>query len=185
MDLAELNAGLDELEVAAADSRTDLERKLASVPGESEDAALYGSLRDSLDEALAKLDRQQQRLQGSFLAAREHASSRHVAATIDELRRHQETIAQNQRATDELNTVVGRLTIMLLGPTIVFGALSVTDYWIPSSEYVPSIALLLVYVLAGLLVSLFIRRRIHFFTRLFAPGSAGEAPADRQAGSSS
>lgn len=175
MDLAELNAGLDELEVAAADARTDLERKLVSLPGGSDDAELYRSLRASLEEALAKLDRQQQRLQGSFLAAREHASSHHVAETVNELRRHQETIFQNQRATDELNTVVGRLTIMLLGPTIVFGALSVTDYWIPHTEYATSLALLFVYVIAGFAVSLFIRSRIHFFTRLFAPRASASA----------
>lgn len=174
-DLAELNAGLDELEAAAADSRTDLERKLASAP---EDAALYRSLRVSLDEALAKLDRQQQRLQGSFLAAREHASSHHLAETVNELRRHQEGISENQRATDELNRVVGYLTIVLLGPTIVFGALSVTDYWIPHGDYAGSIAVLLLYMLAGLLVSLLIRSQARFLTGLLGPRAnrAAERP---------
>jgi hypothetical protein len=176
-DLAELNAGLDELEVAAADSRTDLERKIASVHADSEDVSLYASLCASLEEALAKLDRRQQRLQGSFLAAREHASSRHVAATIDELRHHQEGISRNQIATAELNKIVGRLTIMLLGPTIVFGALSVTDHWLPPKEYAASVALLLAYVLAGLAVSLFIRSRIKFFTWLFAPSTPSAAAA--------
>lgn len=168
-DLAELNAGLDELEVAAADSRTDLHRRLESLPAESEEASLYASLCTSLEDALAKLERSRHRLQGSFLAAREHASSRHVAATIDALRLYQESLTENQRATDELNRIVGLLTIMLLGPTIVFGALSVTDHWLPVGAHAFSIALLFGYVFAGLAVSLLIRSRIHLFTRFFAP----------------
>jgi hypothetical protein len=173
-DLAELNAGLDELEVAAADSRTDLERKVTSSPAGSGDASLYGALCHSLEEALAKLERQQQRLQGSFLAACEHASSHHMAETVEDLRRQQQDIAEGQRATDELNRIVGRLTIMLLGPTIVFGALSVTDHWLPPKAYAVSVALLVAYVFAGLAVSLFIRYRLDFFTRLFTPRASNK-----------
>lgn len=173
-DLTELNAGLDELEMATADSRTDLERQIAS-SADSGDASLYGSLCQSLEDALAKLDRQQQRLQGSFLAACEHASSHHVAETVEDLRQQQKDIADNQRATDDLNKVVGQLTIMLLGPTIVFGALSVTDHWLPSGTYVVSVALLVAYVFAGLAVSLFIRSRPNIFTHLFAPNISSGA----------
>ncbi|MGN6258673.1 MAG: hypothetical protein ACTHN3_13140 [Solirubrobacterales bacterium] len=173
-DLAELNAGLDELEVAAADSRADLERKVASSSAARNEAQIYRSLCRGLEEALAKLDRQQQRLQGSFLAACEHASSHHVAETVEDLRAHQEEIARNQRATDDLNRIVGRLTIMLLGPTIVFGALSVTDHWLPAGAYFVSVGLLVVYVLAGLVVSWLILGRIDFFTRHFTPTHPSE-----------
>jgi hypothetical protein len=168
-DLAELNAGLDELETATTDSRTDLERHLSR--DEHVDTALYRVLGTSLDKALTKLDRQQQRLHSSFLAAREHAASRHVADTISELRRHQESIAINQRTTDDLNKTVGRLTIMLLGPTVVFGALSVTDHWLLPKNYAISVLLLVAYVFMGLGLSLLIRARIDYFTRLFAPST--------------
>jgi hypothetical protein len=177
-DLAELNAGLDELEVAAAGSRTDLERKhalIATGPGSA--GHLYRLLHTSLTEALAKLDRQQQRLQGSFLAAREHAASHHVASTINELRRQQENISKNQRATDDLNKTVGRLTIMLLGPTIVFGALSVNEFWIRGRDLTASIALLLAYVVLGFLVSVLIRNQSDLVGRLFTPRtSAADTP---------
>jgi hypothetical protein len=168
-DLAELNAGLDELEIATAGARTDLERKGALIADPGPHSHLYDFLHSSLDEALTKLDRQQQRLQGSFLAAREHAASYHVAGTINELRRQQESIAKNQQATDNLNKIVGRLTIMLLGPTIVFGALSVNEAWIDTNDLVLSAGLLVVYVVLGLAVSLFIRNQIGLFTRLFSP----------------
>jgi hypothetical protein len=168
-ELAELNTGLGELDVAAAGAHADLERKGALTTNSGSHAHLYGFLHSSLDEELAKLDRQMQRLQGSFLAAREHASSYHVAGTINELRRQQESISKNQQATDNLNRIVGRLTIMLLGPTIVFGALSVNNAWIYTKNLVVSAGLLLVYVFLGLGVSLFIRDQIGLFTRLFSP----------------
>lgn len=171
-DLAELNAGIDELEIAAADARSDLERKL---DGDEEEARLYRSLRTSLDEALAKLDRQQQRLQGSFLAAREHASTRHVAETVKELRRHQEAIAKAQEAMDRLNRIVAFLAIALIGPTIVFGALSVTEFWLPGGDYPTSIALLLVYVLVGLALSVAIAKCIDLRTRGFLVRSGSRA----------
>lgn len=168
-DLAELNAGVDELELAAADARADLERALDSLPDDSDSEELYESLRESLDESLDKLDRQQQRLQGSFLAAREHAASSHVAGTVEALKRNQETIAEAQGSTEELNRAVSRLTIMLLGPTIAFGALGVTDYWFPHGEYVVSVAALFAYVLVGFVISWLICRNINFFTELFTP----------------
>jgi hypothetical protein len=176
-DFAELNAGLDELEVATAGSRTDLERKNALDGSQEDPAHPYRLLHTSLDEALAKLDRQQQRLQGSFLAAREHAASHHVADTINELRRQQESISKNQVATDDLNKTVGRLTIMLLGPTIVLGALSVNEFWIRGRDLTASIGLLLAYIVLGLLVSLLIRNQSDLFARLFTPrGSARNTP---------
>ncbi|HEX5375527.1 MAG TPA: hypothetical protein VFW48_05145 [Solirubrobacterales bacterium] len=168
-DLAELNTGVDELELAAADVRADLERTLDSLPDGGHDEELYRSLRDSLDEALDKLDRQQQRLQGSFFAAREHAASHHVAGTVVALRQNQEAIAEAQQATDALNAAVSRLTIMLLGPTIVFGALGVTDYWFPHGDYMVSLAVLFAFVLAGFAVSRLICRHSRFFTRFFTP----------------
>lgn len=184
-DLAELNAGLDELEIAAADARSDIERKLSPLEGDEEDARLYRSLRASLEEALAKLDRQQQRLQGSFLAAREHASTYHVAETVEELKRHQETIAKTQqkmdeaqRATDRLSNIVAYLAIGLIGPTIVFGALSVTEFWLPG-DYPISVALLLAYVLVGLALSVAIAKCIDFITGGFFTRSA---PRVRDAG---
>lgn len=169
-DLTEFNAGLDELDTATTDSRTDLERHRLS-RDDHVDAELYRALGVSLDEALQKLDRQQQRLHSSFLAAREHAASRHVADTIGALQRQQASIARNQETTDDLNKTVGRLTIMLLGPTIVFGALSVTDHWLLPKDFAVSVLLLAVYVLMGLALSLLIRARIGFFTGLFAPRS--------------
>lgn len=174
-DLAELNAGLDELEVAAADSRVDLERKLASLPDESDEWRLYGLQRDSLGKELAKLDRQQQRLQGSFLAAREHASSLHIVATVKQLYKQQEMIHDGQKQTEALNSVVGKLTVVLLGPAILFGALSITDYWLPHSEYAASVAVLLLYVIAGLALSLLIGKSSWFLAHLFMPGGAQPA----------
>lgn len=186
-DLAELNAGLDELEIAAADARSDFERKLSPLHADEEDARLYRSLRASLEEALAKLDRQQQRLQGSFLAAREHASTYHVAETVEELRRHQEAIAETQQEMDEarqemerLNMVVAYLAIGLIGPTIVFGALSVTEFWLPDGDYPISVALLLAYVLVGLALSAAIAKCIDLRTGGFLTRSA---PRMRGAGS--
>lgn len=177
-DLTELNAGLDELEVAAADSRIDLERKLASLPDEGDEWRLYGLLRDSLGEELAKLDRQQQRLQGSFLAAREHASSLHVVATVKQLYEQREMIHTGQQQTEALNRVVGKLTVVLLGPAILFGALSITDYWLPHSEYAASVAVLLLYVIAGLALSVLIGRTSWFVAHLFMPRVAQPVPHD-------
>jgi|GEM_PF-5735669 len=180
-DLAELNAGLDELEVAAADSRADLTRRVLFAGHGSEEAWLYELLLDSLDEALDKLDRQQQRLQGSFLAAREHASSLHVAATVRQLEQQQKEIRIGQEQTEKLNSVVGALAVVLLGPTILFGALSITDYWLPHSEYLISVAVVLLYVAAGLGLSVAIGSNPRFFARLFvsAPGLSDQRDRDR------
>ena len=60
-------------------------------------------------------------------------------------------------------------------PTVVFGALSVTDHWLPTRAYAVSAALLVVYVLAGIAVSLLILSRIDFFTRHFTPSPAPDA----------
>ena len=102
---------------------------------------------------------------------------------MEELRRHQEAIAKTQQKMDEtrqamdrLNMVVAYLAIGLIGPTIVFGALSVTGFWLPG-DYPTSVALLLAYVLVGLALSAAIVKCIDlltggFFTR-FAPRMRG------------
>jgi len=177
-DLAELNTGVNELELAAADARADLERTLDSLPDRGEDEEVYESLRDALDDSLDKLDRQQQRLQGSFLAAREHAANFHVAKTVDALRVNQEAIAKTQGDTEELNRVVSRLTVLLLGPTIAFGALGVTDYWFPRGDYLASLAVLFGYVLVGFGVSLLIWSRIDWIDRLLALGGPRATSAE-------